>query len=369
MIEYSGELPRANFARTGVYPTQGVSELTGVKWQFQGEASSDGLSRPCVTRQGLVCCCSQSAVYVLDKDSGRVIWKRPGMARWPLLLAENILFIERDGGRMNAVDLFSGENLWHIECGPVLQWPTLCDDVAFLVQDSEPGKNDGCVLSAFEARTGRVRWKFQMEDSYSITSQITLRNSLLFFFAEGGSHSGSPLYALDSVTGKVQWQSYDMPLAEIALLLGRRLFYSDNSGSLIGLNAKTGEKEWEYDWEDKEDEDEWAGAIAASPPAATDDMLFFRTMNDPLLCAVDRRKKRLRWTQPLPEDWSGESQAPPSVADGKVYCAVGSTLYVFVATSGRPLWHFTAQYPVTSEVVIDNAVAYFASGNRLYALH
>ena len=368
MIPFAGEIPHASLARTGLYSGWGVRARKGIKWLFEAETSEVGLSRPCVTRHGLVVSANGSGLWVLEAETGRILWTRAGRARWPLLLDEKTLLFETEGGRLNATDVFSGSDLWQIETGPILEWPTLTDRTAFLVQDSAPGIQDGGLLSAWDVRTGAARWQFPV-DGYSIASLTTLRGDGLFFFAEGGSHSGSPLFALDAATGKTRWETYDMPLSPVAPFVGHRLLYADNGGGLKGLDGQTGATEWEYDWEDKEDDDNWGGALAVSPPASIGDRLFFRTMDAPLLCAVDRRKKRLKWTRPLPEDFSAEMETPPSIAGGIVYCAVGKTLYATDQGVGTPLWEWEADQPITSEIVIDGETVYFAAGNTLVALH
>jgi len=140
----------------GVYETQGVQRLHGVKWKFKTE---------------------------------RII------EAWfsSLSVADEVVYFGSDDGYLYAVNALTGALKWKFKTGDVVySSPAIADGAVYI--DS----HDGC-LYAVDAKTGDERWKFRT--GYRVYSSPAVSNGIVYF----GS-ADSYLYAVDAATGKLFWK-------------------------------------------------------------------------------------------------------------------------------------------------------------------
>ncbi len=136
-----------------------------------------------------------------------------------------------------------------------------------------------------------------------------------------------------------------------------RLYFTNNSGVLWAVNAKTGKRAWKFE----------SGRCVAASPAVSGHTVYQAFMNKPP-CNSERPPGRLegeviafatgfgkiRWRTRL-----GPTESSPLVANGRVY--VGDwrgRVYALDERNGRVRWTFQAQGRIKGAVT--------ASGNRLY---
>ncbi|MBA3347454.1 MAG: PQQ-binding-like beta-propeller repeat protein [Actinobacteria bacterium] len=137
-----------------------------------------------------------------------------------------------------------------------------------------------------------------------------------------------------------------------------RLYFSNNSGVVFAVNAKTGKRAWKFD----------SGRCVAASPAVSGHTVFQAFLNKPP-CNSKRDPGQLegeviafaagfgkvRWRTKL-----GPTESSPLVANGRVY--VGDwrgRVYALDEGTGRVRWTFQADGRVKGAVTL--------SGNRLYA--
>jgi len=205
---------------------------------------------------------------------------------------------------------------FYLERGPVqARWrtfldgssqcpPTVAGDTVYV------GANDG-TLSALDAESGKVRWKFPTGGE--ILSQPLVREGKVFF----GSGDGG-LYAV-TVQGKLAWKYeagaavYSSPAwANGAVVCGT------NAGDLIAVEAATGRLRWRCA------EPNYAIESAVHVAQGT----VYAGAWDRFIYAVDAATGALRWkclgvgsdTDKAPQYYS-PADCGPAFADGKVFVA------------------------------------------------
>jgi len=136
-----------------------------------------------------------------------------------------------------------------------------------------------------------------------------------------------------------------------------RLFFTNNSGAMFAVNAKTGKRAWRFE----------SGRCVAASPAVSGHTVFQSFLNRPP-CNSTRPPGRLegeviafatgfgkiRWRTRL-----GPTESSPLVANGRVY--VGDwrgRVYALDERNGRVRWTFQAEGRIKSALTL--------AGNRLY---
>lgn len=366
MRDTSGETMRANRARTGHYAAQGVRDPDGALWHFE---ATGPVSSPCLSA-GLLCVGAADEIWGLDPLTGREQWHRKGMTDF--LAYNGVIYAMREGQALCLLDARTGDDLRQWAAPPGAACHAVDGGTAYLMKTPDGSRRDNSRLTALDLRTGRERWSFETEH-YPIVSKISFGGNALCFFEEGDGHAGWSVYALEKRTGALRWQHLSMAVGNAAPIANRRVFYTDNDGSIRGLNLSTGVEEWNYsgedDWDEEEESEEPPSGSAYTEPALDGRNVYFRTIDDDLLCAVNRRTRRRRWAlSPEEPDPMTAPLLGPSVANSIAYFPIHDTLYAVDTDKGEQLWTFKAYDVISSEAVIADGVLFLTIGQRLYAL-
>ncbi len=125
-----------------------------------------------------------------------------------------MFYIGGDDGKLRAFDSASGFLKWtFLTAGPILQPPTIQNNRIYL------GSADGYIYT-LEAATGRLLWRFRgapverripmygsLCSTWPVHSGILAENGTIYAAAGNIDYDGTYLYALDGITGKIQWQN------------------------------------------------------------------------------------------------------------------------------------------------------------------
>jgi len=227
-------------------------------WAFSAGASQDGLSAtPLVIDGVLFLPTTQNSVIALDAGTGRLVWTytdKPSEGRSgprkPIGLAAGfgLIFIASADHHLIALDQKTGRETWNVEisdprqcgCGPGAAPLLVKDKIVLGVSSLDTGHRG--YLDAFDARTGKLVWRFWTipgpgeaghdtwpEELWRLgTSGTWLVGSYdptlnLVYWGVGnpgpmigGDYPGSKLYsdsvvALDADTGKLKWYFQEIP--------------------------------------------------------------------------------------------------------------------------------------------------------------
>jgi outer membrane protein assembly factor BamB len=206
--------------------------------------------------------------------------------------------------------------------------------------------DDGELVSLV-AKTGKQRWTRRI-GALAASSPAVDDERVYVVLLEGKSGSGrGRVAAVRQRGGGIVWSKALPSRAESSpLLLGGRLYFGSENGTLYCLDADTGRQRWTY---------KASGAIKGSP-TFSDGKLYFGSYGGDVQ-AVRASDGKLVWKSGAARGVvrSGNFYATAAVAFGRVY--IGNTdgrEYSFAASDGRLAWaHQTGGY-VYSSSAVDN---------------
>lgn len=143
-----------------------------------------------------------------------------------------------------------------------------------------------------------------------------------------------------------KWRYTDGPLLEFPpVIAGGRLFFVDNSGYAIGLDADTGKQLWKRR----------IGRLNASSPAYSKQRLYIVNLVPGHVVKLDARNGKILWKRPLP----GRAESSPVVIGRSLYfgCEDGN-LYSLSTKNGNVRWVTGLGGPVKSAPAYYGGVLY-----------
>lgn len=248
-------------------------------------------------------------------------------------------------GEVVAFDALTGRVRWRTEIGPTESSPLVHQGRIYV------GDWRGRVYALSE-RTGQIVWTFRTGDR--VKGAVAALGNRVFV----GSYDGS-LYALDSRTGALQWRSasqgrlgglgqfYSTP----AVAYGR-VFIGSTDGKVYAFGATTGDLLWSRS----------TGGYVYSSPAVWEKLVLVGSYSGSLF-AIDAATGEVRWRFPA----GGHISGAPTVMAGNVYVATLSRrTFAVDGRTGHQVWSFPdGEY---SPLVADADRAYLIGRARIYAL-
>ena len=147
-----------------------------------------------------------------------------------------------------------------------------------------------------------------------------------------------------------------------------RLYFTNNSGVLFAINARTGKRAWRFR----------SGRCVASSPAVADHTVFQTFLNRPpcnrepderltgQVVAFATGFGKVRWRRTI-----GPSESSPLVADGRVYVADwNGKVYALDQRTGATVWTYETGGEVKGAVALSGRKLYVGSyDHHVYALN
>jgi outer membrane protein assembly factor BamB len=339
----------------------GSSSVEFVTTQARPTASPEGVAWP---RYGFDLAGTRSAPYRL-RPPFRRIWTfndNPTLLEFPPAVAYGRLFLPTWDGRFLALDAHTGRLLWrrHLgRCG----WGTPAVSNRLLITtwigragDCDtpiPGK-DGEVV-AYEARTGRIRWRFHLGPCES--SPLVVGG--LVYIGDWHGH----VYALDVRTGRRRWVfRTDGAVKGSASYEGGAVYIGSYDGHVYKLGARTGKRIWRASAQDRLGGRGW---FYSSPAVAFGRVYIGGT--DSKVYSFGAGSGRLRWSYAT----GGYVYASPAVfADLVLVGSYDYTFYAFDAATGLVRWRFKANGPISGSASVVDGIVYFSTlRRRTYGLN
>lgn len=210
-----------------------TSDEERLRWRFQ--KTGKPMLSPALGGGVLYVACKYYRLYALDSQKGSVVWTAapPFNPTSPPTLDGDRLYV---AGLDSAFALASGssEQIWKTSVGgPISSRMPLSQGTLY-----------GCLQAetafAFDAATGKQRWRFTTVDALYGAPVVDDARSAVYL----GDGSGL-LYALDARTGKLRWrQKLDSAVVSPTFINGR-IYAASSNGYLYALEADTGFIHWQ----------------------------------------------------------------------------------------------------------------------------
>lgn len=312
---------------------------TALRFDERWRISLPGLDANSVFMCGdrMVVVTPEHAVAV-SRDSGDVLWARPGRAT-ATLMASSVLIRLLSDGNVELCDVSTGEAYAHAHVTPRIGGPPIgimaggvrCPPVAVLTEGSHR-------LVAIDAHTGQPRWRFASRTG----GEFQLKKFGRILLVTCGEEA---IHALDIASGEDVWRFAEhgafryrpcvVGETVIALSsLGRR------RSALFGLDLYSGSRVWQR---------ELAGTPTTHPSIAGGSVLVAGVESDrSFLTALDVRTGEENWRTPDPG--LGIGGAALCVDDLLLVNAPMGSLQGIDTATGQPRWHVDLANPMTDEI-------------------
>lgn len=140
------------------------------------------------------------------------------------------------------------------------------------------------------------------------------------------------------------------------IVVDDRLYFIDNAGLYVALDARTGKVIWK----------KRLGSLNASSPAYYKGVLYSVSLSPQQALAVRARDGKVIWRKPL----SNRAESSPLVVRGRMYFGdEGGNFYALRATDGKTIWQQQVAGSVKAAPALRDNVLYFGDyGGQMNAL-
>jgi len=230
--------------------------------------------------------------------------------------------------------------IWTVDGGSLLEFPPVLDHGILFQID------DGGLLRAIAAPTGRILWRRQL-GSLAASTPAASGSSVYVTLLDDGRPGAGRIVALRQATGQIRW-SRDLPSrTESSPMLDRgELYFGSQNGTVYAVDAHDGTVNWTY---------HAAGAVKASPTLSAG-VLYFGDYSGHVQAIREADGRRL-WVTGSGGLLGGRGTfySTAAVVFGRVF--LGSTdgrIYAFDAATGKLAWaRQTGSYVYSSPAVTE----------------
>jgi len=214
---------------------------------WRSSVSSDALAKPVITHNKVLAKTIDGNLYAFDLSSGKQLWLSehgaPGLvlkaSSAPVMVDNNVAVVGYSDGKMDAVDVQTGQVLWQRG----IAYATGASDVERLVDiDADPIVQGNIVLLAsYQGYVGAMSLsdgQFIWRKPASTYTNIVVKGNTLYM-----SDSNDVIWAINKQNGRVNWKQSELKARGLTepVLMGDRLIVGDKTGMLHVLSTQTGE--------------------------------------------------------------------------------------------------------------------------------
>jgi outer membrane protein assembly factor BamB len=301
----------------------------------------------------------------------RPVWKRlrGQLIEFQPVLAENTLFLIRNGGEVVAINARNGRVKWRRDSGAKAASSPAWWKKRVFVTMLEPGR-----ILALRAKNGKRIWRKSLPSRTE--SSPLVRGGRVYFGSEDGT-----VYCLRARDGKEIWTYRAEGSVKAALAYSRGLlFFGDYAGEVTAIRARDGKEVWNVDSEGRSFGR--SGNFYSTPAAAFGRVYLGNT--DGFVYSFVARSGRLAWRTST----GSYVYAAPAVARVprfKPAVYVGSydgNFYALDARSGNKLWTHNAGGKISGAATVIGDVVYYSNlgkentaalnartGNKVWEFH
>ncbi len=267
------------------------------------------------------------------------------------LQVDGVAYIPSADYSVLAVDIESGEELWHFDTeeGSVWGQPTYHDEIVYVTSLDRH-------VYALNANNGELIWSSNLDGAISAQALINPEANLIYV-----PSFDNKLHALNLDDGEEQWVAEATNwIWNAPAFVDDKLYYADSNGEVFAINALTGEQVWQTgihnmivaDGVVYDEPVEIKGAIQASPVFAND-MLYIASVGNEeteegLIVALSAETGEEIWQETTPAPLF----ATPVIVGDVVVVALqgedGELLIAYNLESGGEEWTYMQPQPESS---------------------
>lgn len=287
-----------------------------------------------------------------------------GAAKGSASIYDDTLYVGTDDARFFAMDRMTGDVKWQNDIEGTTQGihgsPAISQDTVYI------GAYNG-TLYAFDRETGDEMWSYTKGFQIGASPVLVPEHGRVYNTHEHASTGGGWVVSVDARTGEEVW-AYRIrahPHSSVAMHVGKGILtVGDNLAKLHGFNAETGEKIWEIDLPQPNDEG-GESDIKSTPTVLEDADLVVVGAWSKYVHAYNIEDGSLAW-----EYYAGARiMSSAAYAKGRQAIYVGSlsperALHAIDATNGEELWKLPMGGSVLSSPAIsgDESLVVVGSG-------
>jgi outer membrane protein assembly factor BamB len=214
--------------------------------------------------------------------------------------------------------------------------------------------SQGGHLYAFEAQTGRLRWRFAGGRMFK--SSVCLYDNHVYV-----GNVDNHLRCLDAKTGDVAWKlRWSRDLDSSACVVNDRLYIAGESGYARCIDPKTGELHWKT-FVDGINRGSKGGSYGSETSPAVHEGEYYCATYDGLLFSLNASDGSMRWKAVTGDD----TDASPVVYDDRVFIAAEdnySFMQCFRRSDGKKVWEQKAKGGFWATPAVSEETVYIPSG-------
>jgi len=251
----------------------------------------------------------------------------------PLLATPKHLFVVSRRGLVVCVSRVDGELLWAKETGePAFAGPVLSGDLLFV-----PGRS----LTAVDAATGRVRWRWPTD--YGVTASPLVHGGRVY-----AVEKGEYLASLDAATGEEIWKVRTRATTSAPVVVGDLVILGTREG-VKAFQVSNGTRRWTF---------KTSSPVVTTPAILADRVVVGDDARG--VYAITTEKGREIWRRRIPDGRLLET--PVVYGNAVIFSTGGATIRAFRGSDGADLWsRFLGSFIQSSPSTV-GGLAYFASG-------
>jgi outer membrane protein assembly factor BamB len=318
----------------------------------------------------------RGGVHAVDLESGRKLWEFdvPASVVGTPAVADGLVFVPSLRGSLYAVSAETGELQWKREpepgTPPVAQRsysyysPAVQGGTVYWPHQTRYGKASQGLLSAFDTKTGAVKWESPMTGSTMSDGTPAVADGRVYV----GNQTADRVIAYDAATGARLWTATARlggwqdasPTA-----VGGRVFIGSNN-RVIARDAATGADLWQHQSPDAS----WIPQNATSSAPAVVGTTLYMGFPNGRVTALDVASGAVVWSVRLPgQPYLGGVLSPPAVSGDTVYVGANNGhVYGLDRATGAERWKFEiGSWVASGPAISGNALLTGAWDGNLYA--
>lgn len=214
---------------------------------WKNTLSSDVLAKPLIAQNKIIAKTIDGNLYAFELATGKQLWLSnhgaPSLilkaSSSPVIVQGNMLLVGYSDGKMDAVDLQTGQVLWQRS----IAYATGSSDIERLVDiDADPiVEGDTALLATYQGYVGALALssgQFIWRKPASTFSNIAVKGNTLFM-----TDSNDIIWSINKHTGQVNWKQTELKARGLTepVIMDDQLIFGDKTGVLHILSAHNGE--------------------------------------------------------------------------------------------------------------------------------